>query len=60
MQRGEKMYLWLEEQGLICQPEESKEEKVKRFEEYLNSVAARNKLTHKGRRDTLIKRGRAV
>lgn len=54
------MYLWLEEQGLICQPEESKEEKVKRFEEYLNSVAARNKLTRKGRRDTLVTRGRAV
>ena len=54
------MYLWLEEQGLIRQPEESKEEKIKRFEEYLNSVAARNKLTHKGRRDTLVSRGRAV
>lgn len=54
------MYMWFEEMGLINEPRETRKEKIQQFEEYLTSVAARNKLTRKDRHDTLRKRGKAV
>lgn len=54
------MYLWLEEMGLINEPKESKEDQIEQFEDYLKSVAARNKLTRRNRRVNVEKRGKAV
>lgn len=53
-------YMWLEEQGLIVEPKPTKEDKLKYFEEYLTSIAARNRLMLKERYDTFISRGKAV
>lgn len=54
------MYLWFEEMGLINQPKETTKERLQYFEEYLNSVSARNKLTRKFANGRLKKRGRAL
>lgn len=60
MQRDEKMYLWLEEMGLINEPKKERDEQLKEFEQNLRLVMIRNKLIRRRRNDTLISRGRAV